>query len=89
MLILWRCADVNKCRARGSSLIAREVSVTTAHNGHLPDPTVATKYRYRVHTETKAAAKANILVSSGQIVDHHTTGLTAEDLNKLARRSVI
>ncbi|KAH7702713.1 hypothetical protein AAVH_30128 [Aphelenchoides avenae] len=90
MLMLWRCADVNKykCRARGSSLIdSREVAMTTGHNGHLPDPTLATKYR--VHTDIKAAAQANILVPSGQIVDHHMAGLTAEELNKLARRSVI
>ncbi|KAH7706561.1 hypothetical protein AAVH_26217, partial [Aphelenchoides avenae] len=72
MLMLWRCADVNKykCRARGSSLID-------------------SLEKYRVNTEVKAAAKANILVPSGQIVDHHTAGLNGEELNKLSRRSVI
>ncbi|KAH7702730.1 hypothetical protein AAVH_30106, partial [Aphelenchoides avenae] len=51
MLMLWRCADVNKykCRARGSSLFdSREVAVTNGHNGHLTDPSLATKYRARL-----------------------------------------
>ncbi|KAH7705955.1 hypothetical protein AAVH_26827 [Aphelenchoides avenae] len=90
MLMLWRCADVNKykCRARGSSLTdSRDVVVTAGHNGHMPDPSLATKYL--VHTQIKAAAKANILVPSGQIVDHHMAGLNAEEVNKLARRSTV
>ncbi|KAH7684578.1 hypothetical protein AAVH_12534 [Aphelenchoides avenae] len=90
MLMLWRCADVNKYkyRARGSSLIdSRGIGVTTGHNGHLPDPSLAT--RYHVNTEVKAAAKTNILIPSGQLIYHHTAGLNGEELNKHGRRSGI
>ncbi|KAH7713283.1 hypothetical protein AAVH_19371 [Aphelenchoides avenae] len=90
MRMHWRCADVTKyqCRARGSSLLdSLEVEMNTGHNGHMPDPSLATKYR--VHTQIKAAAKANILVPSGQIVDHHMAGLNVEEVNKLARRSTV
>ncbi|KAH7699312.1 hypothetical protein AAVH_33585, partial [Aphelenchoides avenae] len=61
--------------------------MTKDHNDHMPDPALVAKYR--VATNVKAAARANVLVPSGQILDQHLQGLTQEEASKVPRRSAI
>ncbi|KAH7669929.1 hypothetical protein AAVH_42850 [Aphelenchoides avenae] len=50
--------------------------MTKDHNEHLPDPALAAKYR--VATTVKAAARANVLAPSGQLIDKHLAELEAD-----------
>ncbi|KAH7705695.1 hypothetical protein AAVH_27101 [Aphelenchoides avenae] len=86
----WRCLLSQKhgCKARGrSDLGSRVIEITKGHNDHLPDPALVAKYR--VTTNVKAAARANVLAPSGQIIDQQLAGLTQEEVSKVPRRSAI
>ncbi|KAH7701420.1 hypothetical protein AAVH_31447, partial [Aphelenchoides avenae] len=86
----WMCLlyDQHDCKDRGSSDVgSRAIQMTKCHNNHLPDPALAAKYR--VATNVKAAARANVLAPSGQILDQHLQGLTQEEASKVPRRSAI
>ncbi|KAH7719007.1 hypothetical protein AAVH_13545 [Aphelenchoides avenae] len=62
------------------------IQLTKDHNDHLPDPALTA---YRVATNVKTAARANVLAPSGQLIDQHLAQLTQEEAAKVPRRSVI